>query len=144
MFRSPATLRVKPFLSGVYLWLMWEPGTLCNSSVTLGPAHLTSNTWKQISQPPPPSMASHPVAHHLFLSGCNATLTATLASWCLRSLTFFPLPLLPPYGLFFSKPPYWEIRGIMTTLPILSLHVLSHVLPCQMTFWLSINSALWG
>lgn len=82
---------------------MWEPDTLCSSSVTLGPAHLTSNTWKQISQPPPPGMASHPVAHHLFLSGCDATLTATLASWCLRSLTFFPLPLLSPYGLFFSE-----------------------------------------
>lgn len=144
MFRSPETQRVKPFVSCAYLWMMWEPGALCSSSVTLGPAHLTSNTQKQIPQPAPPAMASHLVAHHLFLSGCDATFTATLDSWCLHSLTFFPLPLLSPYGHSFSKPPSWEIWGTIITLPILSLHFLSHVLPCQMTFWFSTNSAFWG
>lgn len=88
---------------------------LCNSSLTLGPAHLTSNTWKQISQPSLPGLASHLVPHHLFLSGCDATFTATLASWCLHSLIFFPLVVLSPYGHFFSKPPAWEIWGIIIT-----------------------------
>lgn len=68
---------------------------LCNSCLALGPIHLTRNARKQICQPPPPGLAGHLIAHHPSLSGCDATLMATLASQWL-----FPLPLLSLMVIF--------------------------------------------
>lgn len=47
-------------------------------------------------------MASHLFAHHPFLSGCDATFTATLASWCLHSLIFPPAAPVPIWTSLFK------------------------------------------